>query len=89
MTTMVVQEEVTTHKKTRVISVVAATTIALACGTNVCLSNQTDDSKLMIDSMPTRHGLLNSPTSFSYRPLKATSSYGPSKPFHLPSSHVQ
>jgi hypothetical protein len=32
---MVAQEEVTTHKKTRIISVVAATAIALACGTNV------------------------------------------------------
>jgi len=32
---MVAQEEVTTHKKTRITSVVAATAIALACGTNV------------------------------------------------------
>jgi hypothetical protein len=32
---MVAQEEVMTHKKTRIISVVAATAIALACGTNV------------------------------------------------------
>ncbi|KAH3960776.1 hypothetical protein HBI24_201000 [Parastagonospora nodorum] len=35
---MVAQEEVTTHKKTRIISVVAATTIALACGTNYAYS---------------------------------------------------
>jgi hypothetical protein len=32
---MVADEKPTTHKKTRVISVVAATAIALACGTNV------------------------------------------------------
>jgi hypothetical protein len=32
---MVAQEEVTIHKKTRIVSVVAATAIALACGTNV------------------------------------------------------
>jgi hypothetical protein len=32
---MVAQEEVTVHKKTRIVSVVAATAIALACGTNV------------------------------------------------------
>ena len=35
---MVDLEKVTPHKKTRVVSVVAATTIALACGTNVCPS---------------------------------------------------
>ncbi|KAF2818826.1 MFS general substrate transporter [Ophiobolus disseminans] len=35
---MVASEEVTTHKKTRIISVVAATAIALACGTNYAYS---------------------------------------------------
>jgi len=32
---MVAEEQPSTHKKTRIISVVAATAIALACGTNV------------------------------------------------------
>jgi hypothetical protein len=31
--------EKATHKKTRIISVVAATTISLACGTNVRLTS--------------------------------------------------
>ncbi|KAH8725735.1 major facilitator superfamily domain-containing protein [Phaeosphaeriaceae sp. PMI808] len=35
---MVAREEVTTHKKTRIVSVVAATAIALACGTNYAYS---------------------------------------------------
>ncbi|KAF1935785.1 MFS general substrate transporter [Clathrospora elynae] len=35
---MVAEEMTTTHKKTRIISVVAATTIALACGTNYAYS---------------------------------------------------
>ena len=35
---MVDLEKATPHKKTRVVSVIAATTIALACGTNVCLT---------------------------------------------------
>lgn len=32
---MAIAEQPITHKKTRIVSVVAATVIALACGTNV------------------------------------------------------
>ncbi|KAI4924155.1 hypothetical protein J4E85_008315 [Alternaria conjuncta] len=35
---MVAEEQPPTHKKTRIISVVAATAIALACGTNYAYS---------------------------------------------------
>ena len=71
-------EEKTTHKKLRIISVVAATAVSLACGTNVsdmyCTSCRT--LGLTSCSMRTRHGHHSLQTSYICLQPKAMSSYG-------------
>jgi hypothetical protein len=67
--------EATTHRKTRIISVVAATLISLACGTNVSYQHVNHSRMLTACSMPTPRGRPNSPTSYSSRRLRAMSSY--------------
>lgn len=68
--------EVTTHNKTRIVSVVAATLISLACGTNVSFHPQTQYQMLTPGSMPTQHGRPNSPTNCNCQRHKAMLSYG-------------
>lgn len=73
--TMVDLEKTTPHKKTRVVSVVAATAIALACGTNVCPDPDITEHILTPRSMRTQPGHRSSQTSSNSPPLKAMSSY--------------
>lgn len=78
---MIDQEKTIPHRKTRVVSVVAATAIALACGTNVCLCLAITTPVLTRRSMHTQLGHRSSPTSSSSPRHRAMLSYGDSSSY--------
>jgi hypothetical protein len=63
------------HRKTRIISVVAATAISLACGTNVWRNAIGAEQSLTRCSMPTLRGHRNSPRRCSYLRRRVMSLY--------------
>ena len=63
------------HRVTRIVSVVAATAISLACGTNASWRKLRSDIGLTFDSTHTQHGRHNLQTVSNSPQRKAISSY--------------
>ena len=65
-------------KRVRIISVIAATVISLACGTNVSMARSGSDLQLNLAySTPTQLGLLNLQSDFACPQPRVISSYEP------------
>lgn len=65
------------HKRARIISVIACTTISLACGTNVCLTPELQDMATAnhVLSMDTQYGVQVSQPASDCLPPIVTSLY--------------